>query len=431
MRLLFFIIMSSILLTGCSGPSPVAELAQDFVVELSRENYTRARSQGTDAFRAEMGIRELEDLWLEVLMRSGSFLEIQEVYTRDVNGSYFVEIVAIHVNRLVIWELEYVRGAGAAELAFASYRVAYMPPLHADLPAGIVEETVVVGQIHPLEGRLTLPAAAGPLPAVVLVHDRGPWDMDASIFDNRPFRDIAHHLASAGIAVLRYDAVGYIHPELIGGRVTPHVEAVSPAVWARRLLAEDERIDQNRVYVLGHGFGGTMAALICVRYGYNGWIALAGTPRNPLEREMDALLYAAERVNRPEGVLWYVEQAAILFDKLYQMEAYEAATFDILGIPAYFLQNLIHDPPTYYMAHSVPALILQGTSNFEVFYDRDFELFKLFTRDNAYAEFRLYEGLNHFFMWSTMRHPNFRDYLTPGVVDSAVLDDIVDWIMSR
>ena len=59
---------------------------------------------------------------------------------------------------------------------------------------------------HLLAGTLTLPAGAGPFPAVVLVSGSGPQDRDATYLGTyRPFRQLADALTREGIAVLRLD----------------------------------------------------------------------------------------------------------------------------------------------------------------------------------------------------------------------------------
>ena len=75
-------------------------------------------------------------------------------------------------------------------------------------PGSFQEQEVIVGSGEwSLTGTLTLPAGAGPFPAVVLVHwwSRADRDRDDDLGPNKPFRDLAWGLASQGIAVLRYE----------------------------------------------------------------------------------------------------------------------------------------------------------------------------------------------------------------------------------
>src|SRR5665254_10563 len=59
--------------------------------------------------------------------------------------------------------------------------------------------------------RTTAAKGTGPFAAVVLVQGSGPSDRDETIGPNKPFRDIAWGLASAGIAVLRYDKRTFVY----------------------------------------------------------------------------------------------------------------------------------------------------------------------------------------------------------------------------
>ena len=78
-----------------------------------------------------------------------------------------------------------------------------------ELPEGIIEENIQVGELN-LKGLLTLPAkASDPLPAVVLVHGSGPSDRDETVRGTKLFRDLAHSLAQQGIASARYDKRTY------------------------------------------------------------------------------------------------------------------------------------------------------------------------------------------------------------------------------
>lgn len=156
-----------------------------------------------------------------------------------------------------------------------------------------------------LPGTLTLPKGDGPFPAVVLIHGSGPNDRDETIYENKPFRDIAQTLAQNGIAVYRYDKRTYVYGKDMVSDVslTLNEETVIDAAEAVRLLKTREEIDADRVFVLGHSLGGQAlprihAALTSVENSAAGYIFLAAPARNLaiITREQYDFLYSLNPV---------------------------------------------------------------------------------------------------------------------------------------
>jgi hypothetical protein len=159
----------------------------------------------------------------------------------------------------------------------------YKPPAYADF-SKFTEEEVSVGKgLLSLPGTLALPKGDGPFPAVVLVHGSGPNDRDETIGPNKLFRDLAHGLASRGIAVLRYEKRTKHHPIMMAlavNRITVKEETVDDAVAACDVLASHEKIDPTRILVLGHSLGGMLIPRIGkAKDGIAGFISLAGSTR--------------------------------------------------------------------------------------------------------------------------------------------------------
>lgn len=126
---------------------------------------------------------------------------------------------------------------------------------------------------------LSLPHQPGPQPAVVLLAGSGPQDRDETIGRNKPLKDLAWGLACRGVAVLRFDKVTYAHPGevaqapgfTLGDEYVPH------AVAAVDVLRQHRAVDNERIFLLGHSLGGTVAPRVAaVERAIAGLVILAG-----------------------------------------------------------------------------------------------------------------------------------------------------------
>jgi dipeptidyl aminopeptidase/acylaminoacyl peptidase len=303
----------------------------------------------------------------------------------------------------------------------------------------IISEEIIVGKggEWELSGLLTLPRdARGKIPAVVLVHGSGPQDMDETVMANKPFKDIAEYLASQGIAVLRYNKRTFTHPEkmvaVLGGSLSVYEETIEDAILATELLKADPRINENKVFIIGHSLGGMLAPRIHASgANFAGLILMAGSPRFLLDISYDQNIdYIENTLEGEEKEIAYASLAG--WDE--QVNTIVNLPDDVAksismggGTSAYYYKDLYDHPAAAYINNvRVPYLVLQGSADFQVKVDKDFALYKelLAGRDNV--TFILYEGLNHLFITSTTG--NIDEYNTPGNVDRQVLQDIVNWI---
>ena len=152
-----------------------------------------------------------------------------------------------------------------------------------------------------LPGILAMPEGEGPFPAVVLLQGSGPSDMDETVGSLKPFRDLAEGLAAQGIAVYRFDKRSYVYGNELAAKkdITLQDEYIEDAVNAVRLLAGQDRIDPDRIFVLGHSLGGNAVPAIARELRQapvkaRGYIMMAASPRplDVLMREQYNFLYS-------------------------------------------------------------------------------------------------------------------------------------------
>jgi len=307
--------------------------------------------------------------------------------------------------------------------------------------------TIGKGTGFPLNAMKSIPdTTTGKVPAVVLVHGHGVFDMDEEVFGNRPFRDIAEYLASCGIAVIRYDKRNFKHfhkmKKEFGSSMTVWEEVSEDILLATELIKSDSRVDENRVYIIGHSFGGFIAPRVHFEGGdFAGIISFAGTPLSYIDRRH---YWKMEIVaNMPEGEKKDAEYAKwVNWDE--EMKEYLLNTPDeelkeeeMSGYSLYYHKDLESHPIKEYVTRAtIPFLILQAADDFAVDVEHDYAAWQdLFAgRDNA--TFKLYEGLNHFFFpyqGTVYDGPEseYNEYSVPGHTDQQVLADIVEWIYAN
>ncbi|HBU11246.1 MAG TPA: alpha/beta hydrolase [Clostridiales bacterium] len=311
---------------------------------------------------------------------------------------------------------------------------------------GFSDYPIVFGESteYLLDGILSIPDDAdGRVPAVLLVHGSGPQDMDETISENKPFRDIAEYLAANGIAVFRYDKRTFSHGAKLvrdyGGSLTVEEETIKDALLAADLLKDDDRIDENKVFILGHSLGGMLAPRIHAEGGnFAGIISLAGSPRSLLDIGYDQQMAYINEM--PEGeektaALAQMGTADEQRSALNKLSDEEAKAMEMAGgISFYYYKEMDAHPVSGYIEDiQVPFLIMQGEEDFQVYADKDYALWQELLAGRANASFKLYEGLNHLFIQSTSGSiaESQAEYAVAGSVDSRVLADIAAWVKTN
>lgn len=400
-----------------------------------------------DLFNTELkrlvSVSALQSGWDSLDGTYGAYVQLNPVTTMQVKGQTVIQATAEFSKGNLSMIITVDNNARLSGLRFTP---AAAPAVERELPEGLTEETVVVGEgtAHPLKGVLTLPEhSSGLLPSVVLVHGSGSTDLDETAFAYKPFRDIAWGLAQQGIAVLRYDKRSYTYPkEFIGDEAasfTVKEETVDDAILAARLLKLDKRLDPGHVYLAGHSFGGMLAPRIDTDGGdFAGLILLAGSPRKLWEIVYDQNMNVIDGLDDSNPLKGQTRSAmdgelmkAKALSSLSAEQAKQAPA--VFGIPAFYLQEMQqHDTAELARKLAKPVLVMQGADDFQIFAGTDFPLWKEVLKNNPAAEFKLYPGLNHFFVnYDGAGAGTTAEYNVPGTVDRQVITDMGAWINAQ
>jgi hypothetical protein len=291
------------------------------------------------------------------------------------------------------------------------------PPARYIKPDRYRSEAVVVGSApYPLEATLALPNGSGPFPAVVLVHGSGPNDRDETVGANKIFRDLAAGLASAGIAVLRYDKRTLRYGDQLTRTLTLDEEVVDDAVDAVRLLASRPEIDPRRVFVIGHSLGGLLAPEIAVRAGGVAGVVLLAPPARP---PWDIVHAQMRYLRAPRETLIAVERAII--------EINFGGTPELLGIPfAYWRDWASRDGIAMARTFGKPVLVLHGDRDYQVTRE-DLAIWKTGLAGAKLVTFATFSGDNHLFIRRTGT-PGPGEYKVPGHLDDRVIDRLIAFV---
>ena len=300
-------------------------------------------------------------------------------------------------------------------------------------------EKIVIGSIYPLRGLLTLPDnTEEKLPAVVLVHGSGASNMDEKVMKLTPFKDLAEGLADKGIASVRYDKRTFAHArKMMKAEITVEEETIEDAILAAELLRKDERIDHDRIFIIGHSMGAMLAPRIDAEGGnFRGLVLMAGTPRKMEEIVLRQMKQAGNSNSLMKwiGNLEY-KLFARKFDGLYEMSDAEAKKKKFAGnVNLYYFREMGQKTADrYLLENDKPVLIMQGGMDFQVLADDDFRLFKQLLKDRENTEYRFYPELNHCFVKGIYNDilKASKEYSVEQHIPEEVIQDIADFIKNN
>lgn len=290
-----------------------------------------------------------------------------------------------------------------------------------------------------LQGTLVLPeGCTRETPALVMVTGSGIQNRDEELFEHKPFAVIADALARAGIATLRYDDRGFNgYDGNINDCTTDDFK--NDALAGINMLRD--RFD--KVGVIGHSEGGTIALMLAAEKQADFIISLAGMAVSGAETLVWQNRLALVAAGLPEDAVdTYCRLIGDAFDaKNNGMPMPDASGYDL---PDALKQNylaVLAQLQTPYMSRFVsldmrplmgeitcPVMALNGVKDMQVEHELNLGAIRKGLPANEKHVIESIEGLNHLFQHcttgATSEYRDIEETFAPEV-----LDRIINWLL--
>lgn len=316
------------------------------------------------------------------------------------------------------------------------------------------EEVTFYNGSLPLHGTLTYPVGAKRgerLRQVVLfVSGSGIQDRDETVMRHKPFAVLADYLARHGVASLRYDDRGY-HDDIDSVSVAEATTATYAEDAASAIAYLRERDICDKVGVLGHSEGGTIAFMLAARGLPDFIISLAGSTILGSEVLTDQIGIALASAGlTTELQTEYLRAAKALYALAAQSDLRgEALVTQMLsegdyqlplplildlkkvadGLTPWILYFTQYDPREDIARTHCPVLALGGALDQQVLADKHLPAIEQALPASTPAKVVKLEGLNHLFQHATTgavsEYYNISETISPEV-----LEMITRWITS-
>ena len=364
--------------------------------------------------------------------------------TRTATGSITIKVPSIGATYEGLWLIKQI--AGTFKQMGASLPLTLTPGEEKlnrpQTPQGLFpyaqEEVSFANGDAVLKGTLVLPEGCSrKTPVLIMITGSGLQNRDEEIYEHKPFAVIADALARAGIATLRYDDRGF--GESTGDLVNCTTEDMkNDAIAGIGLLRE--RFD--RVGIIGHSEGGTIALMLAAEKKADFIVSLAGMVVSGKETLLWQNRVSLAAAGIPaETIDSYCKALETVFDaSTAGMPLPSTSQFDL---PAALSQNLsavMRQLSMPYLKHfvtldvrpllgviSCPVLALNGTKDMQVEAESNLRALRSGLPDNPCNKFETVEGVNHMFQHCqtgmTTEYRDIEETFAPEV-----LEKLVEWL---
>ncbi len=370
--------------------------------------------------------------------------EIPVEVSRDAVGGITLNVPAINASFKGLWAGKVIAGTFTQHgMSFPMTLTPGAPVIRRpQTPVGpfpyATEEVTFTNGDAVLKGTLTLPENCDrKTPVLIMVTGSGLQNRDEEMFSHKPFAVIADAFARAGIATLRYDDRGF--GESTGDVVLCTTEDLKNDALAGVKLLRDRF---ERVGVIGHSEGGTIALMLAGERQVDFAVSLAGMIVSGAETLLAQNRRAFESAGLPESE---VEAFARLLSDTFtaiktRAPLPSADNYDITDALRKNYAAALPSLRTPYMEFflgldlsaslsgiTCPVMALNGTKDTQVQCDRNIAALEAGLPSNSRSVIRAEDGLNHLFQHcvtgEVSEYKNIEETFSPEV-----LSEMIAWI---
>ena len=436
--------------SASAGPSATpaidpASTGRAFIDAIARGDGASAEAMEDDAMRSAAPHDKLVELWGQLTAQYGAVQGIGSVTTSSQPPFTNAAVPVYFTSKTVTLSVTISKDGRVSGLHVTKVEAPANAPSPSPAPyvnpSAFTERDVTVGSSPwALPGTISMPAGAGPFPAVILLAGSGPQDRNETIGPNMPLRDIAQGLASRGIAVLRYEKRTYAHQAemaAVQSTITVREETTDDALAAVALLRGTSDIDASRIFLAGHSLGGYLAPRIAAQApaGSLRGIVLLEAPSSTLEKLILAQVTYLLSLQGITGAAAEAQlstlRAQIRLAESPSLTSSTPAAQLPLGIPAaYWLDLRTYDAPAVAASLSMPIFFSQGGRDYQVPPTELDGWKKALSTGTHDVTYRTYASMDHILLDGSGT-PRPDEYTVAGHVDAQLVSDLAAWVLAH
>ena len=411
-----------LLFSSCLSFSQKAEIGNSFINNLLIEkNYLKAYSFFDDSVKSQMPENVLKETAGQLETQLGKFKSIIETNNEVETYFYYSDFENMKLDvKISFNENNKIIG------------FFFVPHKEFKKENALGKDLNIKSNNIELKGTLLNPESGNLKKLVIFVHGSGPNDRDETVFENKPFKDIAENLYSKGISSYRFDKRTLSNPQSFNDESTIDDEVTNDIINIVAYFKNDSQFSNYEIIVLGHSLGAYLLPRIANKSTQISKIILLAGNSRPLDKliiEQYEYLYKLTPTQElKDASIKVKEQIVVLNSKSFNLNTpKEKLPFNL---SAYYWQSVLkYNPIKEIQKVKIPILILQGERDYQVTM-KDFELWKTSLKNSKKASFISYPKLNHLFMTGDNQSEP-KEYAIKGKVDEKVITDINNFIIQK